>query len=84
MARKTELDFHVPPSWPAKWVLGGDRFIVIGRWHFLVKSKSEDGYHCVDLEPVEGFPEGGCTCTSFRVRGECRHVRLIREHLGLS
>ena len=57
---------------------------MVGRWHFLVKSKSEDGWHCVDLEPVgDDYPDGGCTCTSYRVRGDCRHVRVIRRHLGL-
>jgi hypothetical protein len=63
-------------------VLRGERVICIGRLHYLVKSKSEEGYHCVDLEMVDDEP-GGCTCTSYRVRGECRHVDVIRFHLGL-
>lgn len=52
--------------------------------HFLVKSKSEDGYHCVDLEPVnEDWPDGGCTCRGYTVRKGCRHVQVIRSYLGL-
>src|SRR3954470_12695013 len=63
-------------------VLQGERVYCLGRLHYLVKSKSEDGWHCVDLEPNEDYPPG-CTCTSFRVRGSCRHMRVIRAHLGL-
>lgn len=62
----------------------GELFIPIGRLHFLVRSKSEDGYHAVDLQAVDDdWPEGGCTCRGFTVRRECRHVRLIRSYLGL-
>lgn len=65
-------------------VLSGERVVCIGRLHYLVKSKSEDGWHCVDLEWVsDDDPDGGCTCTGFRARKDCRHVRAIRKHLGL-
>jgi len=59
-------------------VRDGERFIVIGRLHFLVKSKSEEGWHCVDLETVnEDWPEGGCSCRGYQVRRTCRHVDAI-------
>jgi hypothetical protein len=60
----------------------GERFTVIGRLHFLVKSKSEAGWHCVDLETVnEDWPYGGCTCQGFQVRRTCRHVDAIMSWL---
>ena len=63
--------------------LAGDFFVCIGRLHYLVRSRSVPGeWHCIDLEPVDG-EDGGCTCTSYRVRGTCRHYRAVAKHLGL-
>lgn len=82
--RKSALCFETPPRWPALWLVKGERIRVIGRWHFLVKSKSEDGWHCVDLEYVSiDWPDGGCTCRSYDTRRDCRHIRVIRQYLGL-
>lgn len=65
-------------------VLGSEQVVCIGRLQYLVKSKSEDGWHCVDLEPVDAdWPEGGCTCRSFTTRRSCRHWTAVRKHLGL-
>ena len=51
-----------------------EEILIIGRYHFLFKSKSEEGYHCVDLEFIdEEYPVGGCTCIGFRARKTCRH-----------
>lgn len=66
-------------------VIRGEHVRVIGRLHYLVRSKSEDGWHCVDLEPVDDeWPDGGCTCRGFTVRKQCRHLALIHELLGLT
>jgi hypothetical protein len=71
------------PEIGAYLAIGTERVRCIGRLHFLVKSQSEDGWHCVDLEPVDdGWPYG-CTCRGFTVRKECRHVRLVAHILGL-
>jgi hypothetical protein len=65
--------------------LQGETVKCIGRLHYLVKSKSEGGWHCVDLEPVGiEWPEGGCTCRGYTTRKDCRHVRVIRKHLGIT
>lgn len=64
-------------------VFAGETFVVIGRLHFLVKSKSEDGWHCVDLEPQDGWPEGGCTCRGYTTRKTCRHHDTILAWLGI-
>jgi hypothetical protein len=65
--------------------LGRERVRLIGRHHFLVKSKSERGvWHCVDLGYVdEDWPEGGCTCEGYSARKDCSHVRLVLTILGL-
>jgi hypothetical protein len=58
------------------------KVVVIGRLHFLVESKSEDGNHCVDLEPVDDeWPRGGCTCQGFQVRKTCSHVDAVLDYL---
>lgn len=60
----------------------GERILVIGRLHFLVASKSEDGWHCVDLEAVDDdWLDGGCTCQGYQVRKTCRHVDVCRALL---
>ena len=65
-------------------VHNGERIRIIGRHHFLVASKSEGGWHAVDLGYVdEDWPEGGCTCISYQTRRECRHVRACLDLLGL-
>jgi hypothetical protein len=51
--------------------------IVIGRNHVLVKSATRDGYHAVDLEPVEDLPDGGCSCEGFEARKTCWHWKLL-------
>lgn len=51
--------------------------IVLGRQHCLVKSRTGPGYHAVDLEPLEGWPHGGCTCKGFSVRKTCFHYQLV-------
>lgn len=57
---------------------------MVGRSHFLVKSGSEPGWHCVDLGYVdESWPEGGCTCEGFSVRKTCRHYRVVLDLLGI-
>jgi hypothetical protein len=66
----------------------GEKLKVIGRLHFLVRSKtSMREWHCVDLEPVDAdWPEGGCTCRGYNCRRTCRHhtavlsfVKAIRD-----
>jgi len=58
------------------------KIVEIGRIHFLVESKSEEGWHCVDLEPVDDdWPKGGCTCRGFTVRKECSHVDAVLDLL---
>jgi hypothetical protein len=63
----------------------GEKFQVIGRHHFLVKSKSElDAWHAVDFGYVDDdWPEGGCTCEGFQARKTCRHFRKARKLLLL-
>lgn len=52
--------------------------------HFLVRSKSEKGWHCVDLGYVsEEWPEGGCTCEGFMARKTCRHYRAVLSALSV-
>lgn len=71
-------------QWISKSIeFDNERFMVIGRLHFLIRSKSHpDEVHCVDLERVnENWSEGGCTCRGFETRKECRHVRVIRAWL---
>lgn len=72
------------PPLGAYLVRGGEHVRVIGRLHFLVRSKSDKtSWHCVDLEEVDDdWPEGGCTCRGFTVRKECRHVALCLAILG--
>lgn len=61
----------------------GEKIICIGRLHYLVASKSDPGeWHCVDLEMVDGG-EGGCTCRGFVTRKDCRHWRVVKDHLGI-
>src|SRR3954463_6616244 len=62
----------------------GERIRWIGRFHFLVRSKSEPGWHCVDLGYVNReWPEGGCTCDGFSARKTCRHWKAVWSLLGL-
>lgn len=91
--RKSALSFAEPPEWPAYVVARGERIYVTGRWHFLIESKSEGGHHIIDLEPVfEPMNDGrelyvaekpGCTCTSWRTRGVCRHMDAVLAFCGL-
>lgn len=57
----------------------GERIRVIGRLHFLVRSKSSmREWHVVDLEPVNvDWPEGGCSCRGYNCRRDCRHIRAV-------
>jgi hypothetical protein len=65
--------------------LGDDKYIIIGRLHFLVESATEDDcWYCIDLEPVDDGELGGCTCTSFRSRGRCRHYDALTSFFGLA
>lgn len=91
--RKSALTFHEPPEWPMYVLCQAEKIQVIGRWHFLIESKSEDGYHCIDLESImEPMRDGtelyvgekpGCTCTSWRVRSTCRHMTAVLVFCGL-
>lgn len=80
--RKTALDLVEPPAWQQDLVINGEHIIVRGRWEFLVESQEFPGeFHALDLEDREH--DGKCTCTSSRVRGECRHERTIKRWLRL-
>lgn len=73
------------PAISAYLVHASEHIRVIGRLHFLVRSKTDkNDWHCVDLEWVDDdWPAGGCTCQGFQARKECRHVAVVLEILGL-
>lgn len=72
------------PRFGTLLVRGSEHVRVIGRLHFLVRSKTDKTeWHCVDLEPVDDDWPYGCTCRGFTVRKECRHVAICLEILGL-
>lgn len=49
----------------------------MGRGHYLVRSRSSDDWHCVDLDAVDREdPVGGCTCKAYRFRKTCFHIQL--------
>lgn len=78
MPRKSRLALVEPPSWPQDVEHDGEHILVVGRWFFLVASKSEkDCWHVVDLEGVEG-EAGHCTCRSNETRKTCRHEAAVR------
>jgi len=78
------LTFCEPPLWPQHVRALGEEILVIGRWHFLVRSKSDpDGWHAVDLESVEDAEGQHCTCESGQARKACRHERAVRAAFGL-
>lgn len=81
--RKHRTCFVTAPRWPQSIRAYGEMIEVIGRFHFLVMSRSEDGYHVVDLEPQEDWPDGGCTCRGFTTRRECRHFNAVCQLIGL-
>lgn len=93
LMRKSALTFHEPPEWPMYVLCRGEKIQIIGRWHFLVESKSEDGHHVIDLEhiyePMNGgsklyaAEKPGCTCTSWRTRSTCRHMDAVLAFCGL-
>ena len=62
----------------------GERFLVVGRFHFYVESRSEPGsWHALDLEGVEG-EDGHCTCRSGTTRKWCRHEDVVLRWLKLT
>lgn len=72
------------PPLGAYLVRSSEHVRVVGRLHFLVRSKTDKTeWHCVDLEPVDEDWPRGCTCRGYTVRKECRHMAVVLAILGL-
>lgn len=60
--------------------VGGELVRVTGRDQALVKSRSSEGWHVVELDDEMGVYR--CSCDGFMYRGRCRHVLTIARFVS--